>query len=124
MLLLAAWVTPMATMAHAAGEPAAPKDDFSWMRGAAAQVQLPKDVAFFADQTWYYPSDEMLADGYRVLNAAWRPLYTCGGYPAREIYAWSPNIVRHNIDGNINITLPRSDLLLGSLCWVAGPCPR
>jgi len=84
-------------------------------RGAAAQVQLPKDVAFFAYQTWYYPSNEMLADGYRVLNAAWRPLYTVGGYPAREIYAWSPNIVRHNIDGNINITLPKSDLLLGSL---------
>jgi hypothetical protein len=84
-------------------------------RGAAAQVKLPKEVAFFAYQTWYYPSNEMLADGYRVLNAAWRPLYTCGGYPAREIYAWSPNIVRHNIDGNINITLPKSDLLLGSL---------
>ena len=84
-------------------------------RGAAAQVKLPKEVAFFAYQTWYYPSNEMIADGYRVLNAAWRPLYTCGGYPAREIYAWSPNIVRHNGDSNINIHLPKSDLFLGSL---------
>lgn len=84
-------------------------------RGAAAHVKLPKEVAFFAYQTWYYPSNEMIADGYRVLNAAWRPLYTCGGYPAREVYAWSPNIVRHNIDGNINIILPKSHLFLGSL---------
>ncbi len=72
-------------------------------------------MAFFAYQTWYYPSNEMIADGYRVLNAAWRPLYTCGGYPAREIYAWSPNIVRHNGDANINIHLPKSDLFLGPL---------
>ena len=84
-------------------------------RDAAAHVQLPKEVAFFAYQTWYYASDQMLADGYRVLNAAWRPLYTCGGYPAREIYQWSPNIVRHNGDANINIHLPKSDLFLGSL---------
>ena len=84
-------------------------------RSAAAQVNLPKDVAFFAYQTWYYSSDQMLADGYRVLNAAWRPLYTVGGYPAREIYAWSPNIVRHNITEDINITLPKSDRLLGPL---------
>ena len=84
-------------------------------RGAAAHVKLPKEVAFFAYQTWYYPSNEMIADGYRVLNAAWRPLYTCGGYPAREIYAWNPRIVRHNIDSNINIQLPKSGLLLGAL---------
>jgi hypothetical protein len=84
-------------------------------RDAAAHVKLPKEVAFFAYQTWYYPSDAMLADGYRVLNAAWRPLYTVGGYPAREIYAWSPNIVRHNIDGNIDIHLPKSELFLGPL---------
>ena len=91
-------------------------------RGAAAHVQLPKEVAFFAYQTWYYPANEMIADGYRVLNAAWRPLYTCGGYPAREIYAWSPNIVRHNIDPNIDIHLPRSPLLLGALLstWEGG----
>jgi hypothetical protein len=84
-------------------------------RDAAAHVRLPKEVAFFAYQTWYYSSNEMIADGYRVLNAAWRPLYTCGGYPAREIYAWSSNIVRHNGDSNINIHLPKSDRFLGSL---------
>ncbi len=84
-------------------------------RDAAAHVQLPKDVAFFAYQTWYYPSNEMLADGYRVLNAAWRPLYTCGGYPAREIYAWSPRIVRHNGDSKIDIHLPASERFLGPL---------
>ena len=91
-------------------------------RSAAAAVQVPKEVAFFAYQTWYYPSNEMLADGYRVLNAAWRPLYTCGGYPAREIYAWSPNIVRHSNDVNIDIHLPMSDLFLGSLLstWEGG----
>ncbi len=84
-------------------------------RSAAAHVKLPKDVAFFAYQTWYYPSDQMLADGYRVLNAAWRPLYTVGGYPAREIYAWSANTVRHNINGDINIILPKGDRFLGPL---------
>jgi len=91
-------------------------------RGAAAHVKLPKEVAFFVYQTWYYPSNEMIADGYRVLNGAWRPLYTCGGYTAREIYNWNPRIVRHNIDSNINIQLPRSDLLIGSLLstWEGG----
>jgi len=91
-------------------------------RSAAAHVKLPKEVAFFAYQTWYYPSDQMMADGYRVLNAAWRPLYTVGGYPAREIYGWSPNIVRHNIDSKINISLPKSELFLGPLLstWEGG----
>ncbi|MCY2924688.1 MAG: family 20 glycosylhydrolase, partial [Planctomycetota bacterium] len=88
----------------------------------AAHVKLPKDVAFFAYQTWYYPADQMIADGYRVLNAAWRPLYTCGGFPAREIYNWNPRILWHNIDPNINVRLPKSDRLLGSLLstWEGG----
>ncbi|MCY2932123.1 MAG: family 20 glycosylhydrolase, partial [Planctomycetota bacterium] len=89
---------------------------------SAAHVKVPKDVAFFAYQTWYYPADAMIADGYRVLNAAWRPMYTCGGYPAHEIYNWSPRILWHNIDSSINIRLPKSDLLLGSLLstWEGG----
>jgi len=82
---------------------------------SAAHVKLPKEVAFFAYQTWYYPADQMIADGYRVLNAAWRPLYTCGGYTAHEIYNWNPRILWQNCDSSINVRLPKSDLLLGSL---------
>jgi len=82
---------------------------------SAAHVKLPKEVAFFAYQTWYYPADQMIVDGYRVLNAAWRPLYTCGGYPAHEIYNWNPRTLWHNIDSSINVQLPKSDLLIGSL---------
>ena len=89
---------------------------------SAAHVKLPKEVAFFAYQTWYYPADAMIADGYRVLNAAWRPPYTCGGYPAREIYNWNPRILWHNIDSGINVQLPKSEVLLGSLLstWEGG----
>ncbi|MCX6877572.1 MAG: family 20 glycosylhydrolase [Verrucomicrobia bacterium] len=74
---------------------------------SAAFMKLPKDIAFFAYQTWYYPADQMIADGYHVLNAAWRPLYTCGGYPAHEIYNWNARTLWHNIDSSINVQRPR-----------------
>ena len=82
---------------------------------SAAFLKLPKEIAFFNYQTWYYTADQMVADGYHVLNAAWRPLYTCGGYPASEIYNWNARTLWHNIESNINVQVPKSDLLIGAL---------
>ena len=85
-------------------------------------MKLPKEVAFFAYQNLVLSFQR---DARRRVSRAECRLAAAvhlRRVSGEEIYAWSPNIVRHNGDANINIHLPKSDLLLGSLLstWEGG----
>ena len=46
----------------------------------ASSVEIPTDVIVTPFDCFYYPPPELAADGYRILNAAWTPLYIAGGH--------------------------------------------
>ena len=55
-------------------------------------VAIPTDVIVTPFDCFYYPPPQLAADGYRILNAAWTPLYIAGGNGQQPdlIYAWNP----------------------------------
>ena len=58
----------------------------------ASAVEIPKDVIVTPFDCFYYPPPQLAADGYRILNAAWTPLYIAGGsgQSPELIYSWNP----------------------------------
>ena len=52
-------------------------------------VQIPKDVIVMAYEVRFYQPDQLVKDGYKVINTSWTPLYVVnGGHPTEEIFAW------------------------------------
>ena len=53
-------------------------------------VQIPKDIIVMAYEIRFYMPDQLVKDGYQVINASWTPLYVVRtGRPPEEIYAWN-----------------------------------
>lgn len=58
-------------------------------REPGSPVQIPTDVIVMAYEIRFYMPDHLVADGYRVVNASWTPLYVVNrGRPPAEIYDW------------------------------------
>jgi hypothetical protein len=53
-------------------------------RDPGSQFQIPKDVMVMEYECPFYPPDQLVADGYTVVNAAWTPLYVVNRH------RWSP----------------------------------
>ena len=74
------------------------------------KVQMPKDITVIAWESAYYPPDQLIADGFTVINASWQPLYVVGGgrlpphaaprrWSAEHLYRWHPRRWEHFAPG-------------------------
>jgi len=59
-------------------------------RQPSSKFQIPKDVLVMEFESAYYLPTEMQADGYKMINAAWTPLYVVNDHvwPERLVYDW------------------------------------
>jgi len=53
-------------------------------------VRIPKDIIVMAYEIRFYKPNDLVKDGYKVINASWTPLYVVNKNvrPPEEIYAW------------------------------------
>jgi hypothetical protein len=58
----------------------------------ASNVTISTDVIVSPFDCFYYPPPQLAADGYKILNNAWTPLYIAGGggQAPELIYQWNP----------------------------------
>ena len=59
--------------------------------GRRGKVNIPKDIIVMAYEIRFYMPGDLVKDGYKVINAAWTPLYVVNDNcrPPEEIYAWN-----------------------------------
>jgi len=59
-------------------------------REAKSPVAIPKDIIVMAYEIRFYKPEALVADGYKVINASWTPLYVVNAHcrPPEEIYNW------------------------------------
>lgn len=58
--------------------------------GRGGKVPVPKDILVMAYEIRFYMPQDLVRDGYQVVNASWTPLYVVNrGRPPAEIYAWN-----------------------------------
>jgi hexosaminidase len=83
-----------------------------------SKVKVPKDVIVMAYEIRFYMPQELLKDGYRVINSSWTPLYVTQGKHStpKDIYAWKltqfkPFGAKPTDEGTI---VPDSKLLIGA----------
>ncbi|MEO1449209.1 MAG: family 20 glycosylhydrolase [Bacteroidota bacterium] len=55
------------------------------------QVDIPKDIIVFEFETNRYLPDQLVADGYSVVNTSWKPLYVVNQkkWSPETIYSWN-----------------------------------
>jgi len=60
-------------------------------READSPVQIPKDIIVMEYEIRFYMPNDLVRDGYTVINASWTPLYVVNANcrPPEEIYAWN-----------------------------------
>jgi len=59
--------------------------------------KVHQDVVHINWRTINFPADQMLSAGYRVVNAAWDPLYVVDHYPRNNFTMASPEYIYHNL---------------------------
>ena len=59
-------------------------------RDPRSQFQIPKDVIVMEYECPFYPPEQLVADGFTVVNAAWTPLYVVNRH------RWSPRRILTN----------------------------
>ena len=59
--------------------------------GRHGKVPIPKDILVMAYEIRFYMPQDLVNDGYKVINASWTPLYVVNANcrPPAEIYAWN-----------------------------------
>jgi hexosaminidase len=59
--------------------------------GREGKVQIPKNIIVFEFETNRYLPNELVADGYQVVNTSWKPLYVVNQkkWEPRTIYSWN-----------------------------------
>jgi hexosaminidase len=59
--------------------------------GRQGVVPIPKDILVMSYEIRFYQPQDLVQDGYRVINASWTPLYVVNANcrPPAEIYAWN-----------------------------------
>lgn len=63
-------------------------------RQEASKIEIPKDIIVMEYESHFYTPDNLLKDGYTMINAAWTPLYVVREHkwPARKIYEWNQEL--------------------------------
>lgn len=59
--------------------------------GSRGKPKIPKDVIVMAYEIRFYMPNDLVSDGYRVINASWTPLYVVNKTvcPPADIYDWN-----------------------------------
>ena len=59
--------------------------------GRHGKIQIPKDIIVMSYEIRFYLPQDLVEDGYKVINASWTPLYVVNDNrrPPSEIYAWN-----------------------------------
>ncbi|MDW3649841.1 MAG: family 20 glycosylhydrolase [Bacteroidia bacterium] len=59
--------------------------------GPEGEVEIPKDILVFEFETNRYLPDQLIKDGYTVVNTSWKPLYVVNQrkWSAETIYGWN-----------------------------------
>lgn len=87
--------------------------------------EIPRDIIVAAFESLYNPPDQLLQEGYTIINAAWRPLYVAGypkiNFPLREIFEWNYNFWNNWVPQSAaypnGIQLPENRQVIGAeLC--------
>jgi len=103
-------------------------------RAGEGENRVNKEVIHINWRTINYPADKMLEDGYRVINAAWDPLYIVDHYPRTNFTMTSPQHIFETLKltrfKHVNPGIPTfarpievepSDQLIGyCMCWWEG----
>ncbi|MCK9342699.1 MAG: family 20 glycosylhydrolase [Massilibacteroides sp.] len=93
----------------------------------AGRILIPKDVLVVAWNTTYNPPQQLVQNGYTIVNAAWIPNYFCPSmnfYPSpKACFNWSPLRFAHWNTSIPDITLPKQTPIAGGqLCfWETQP---
>lgn len=66
-------------------------------RAGSGDNKVNTEVIHINWRTINYPADQMLNDGYRVINAAWDPLYIVDHYPRTNFTMTSPQHIYENL---------------------------
>ncbi len=90
----------------------------------SAKVQIPKDILMVGWETKYQLPQNLVANGYEVVNASWKPLYITGGRRWGQKYIYDWNIYRwenwwDKAPSHIPIQLEETDRIIGGqmCCW-------
>ena len=83
---------------------------------------VPKDTVVIGWESYYNYADDLVADGFRVINASWQPLYIIPSYTrvwgCEEIYEWNVYNWQHwwekSRATHNPINLPPTDQVLGA----------
>jgi hexosaminidase len=87
---------------------------------ANGEVKIPNDILVFVFESQYNTSDQLVKDGYNVVNTSWQPIYITPRkkWTPEEIYKWNPNRwenwVEHSLAFNNPIEIPYSEQLKGA----------
>ncbi len=59
-------------------------------RDASSKFPIPKDILVMEFENAYYHPTDLVADGYKIINASWTPLYVVNQHvwQPRKIYDW------------------------------------
>ncbi len=59
-------------------------------RDAKTKFPIPKDVVVMEFESAYYPPNDLVTDGYKIVNAAWTPLYVVNKHvwQPKKVYDW------------------------------------
>lgn len=60
--------------------------------GPSGKVPIPKDIPVFVFESLYNTADQLVADGYHVVNTSWQPIYVVPrkNWSPETIHAWHP----------------------------------
>jgi hexosaminidase len=97
-------------------------------RSDYAKATIPRETVVIAWENHYYPADELLADGYRIVNAGWNPGYVVNHYPwdaytlvpLPKMYQWDPRVFGLVVDDTTHNLGDSPNLLGGLMCWWEG----
>ncbi len=55
------------------------------------EINIPKDILIYEFECTYNPPDNILKQGYHVVNTSWKPIYVTRRkhWPLKEIYKWN-----------------------------------
>ena len=88
--------------------------------GPSGTVPIPKSIPVFVFESAWNTADQLVSDGYRVVNASWQPIYVTRkhNWTPEQIHAWHPrrweNWNEHSKAFSSPITIEPTPLLLGA----------
>ncbi len=85
--------------------------------------RIPKETIVIAWESHYHMADDLLAEGFKIINGSWQPLYITPGFnhgrwSARDVYNWDVYNLQHwweHSAATVNpVHLPPTDRVIGA----------